>query len=391
MKINHPLMHNNFLTEDFKNVIKLLRSKNPILTQGKYVKIFEEQWSKWLGSKYSVFVNSGSSANFLTIQALKIYLKKKSLNIIVPPLTWNSDIVSIIKNNCKPFFVDINLHNLCINEDQIINTIKKNKIDVLFITHAIGFNGLNKNILSVCKKNKVIILEDVCESHGAKFQNKKLGNYGLMSNFSFYYAHHMSTIEGGMISTNNFQLFLILKMIRSHGLLREIKIPKLINKMSKKYKNLSKEFIFKYEGYNMRNNEINALIGIEQLKRLDKQNKKRNKNLFFFLKHLNRKLFFTEFDLEGISNYAFPLILRKGNFNLRKKLEKVMREKNIEFRRGGPGGGNQLKQPYLQSYKFKSTKLKNTDYVHNFGYYLGNFPSLSISKIKIICSELNKI
>jgi len=391
MKINHPLMHNNFLKSDFKQVIKLLNSTNPILTQNKNVAQFEKKWSSWLGVKYSTFVNSGSSANFLTIALLKIFLKKNKLNIIVPSLTWNSDIVSILKNNCNPFFVDINLNNLCANEQEIVKLISKNKIDVLFITHALGFNGLTKNIISLCKKQKIIIIEDVCESHGAKYKTKKLGSIGLVSNFSFYYAHHMSTIEGGMISTNNYQINLLSKMLRSHGLLREIKIPNLINKLSKKHKSLSKEFIFLHEGFNMRNNEINALIGLEQLKRLDKQNKKRSENFNFFLKHLDSSLFFVDFKIKGSSNYAFPLILKKSSFKLRDKLESLMKYHNIEFRRGGPGGGNQLRQPYLKKLNTDYKNFQNTEHMHNFGYYIGNYPSLKKRKIKLICSELNKL
>ena len=221
MNFEHNLMENNFSKEDIASLIDFLKknNKNPILTQNKNVKKFEKEWSKWLGCKFSVFVNSGSSANFLSMAILKI-LKKKG-EVIVPSLTWVSDVNSVIYHGFKPIFVDINPKNLCMDEDQILKKINKNTIAV-FLTHAQGFNGLTQKLLSILKKRKIELIEDVCESHGAKFKKKKLGTFGLISNFSFYYAHHMSTIEGGMVCTNNKKIYQIARSLRSHGMLREI-------------------------------------------------------------------------------------------------------------------------------------------------------------------------
>ena len=206
-------MKNNISKKDLSNVINFLKNDKNILTQNKNVKKFEERWSKWLGSKYSVFVNSGSSANLLSITVLKILYGKGE--IIVPPLTWVSDIASIIQNGFKPVFVDINMDTLSMNNEKIINAVNKNTIAV-FLTHAQGFNGLSSKLLKFLKDKRIHLIEDVCESHGANFGKKKLGNFGYMSNFSFYYAHHMSTIEGGMICTNDKKTYEILRMIRSH-------------------------------------------------------------------------------------------------------------------------------------------------------------------------------
>ena len=174
MSFHHPLMNNNFTKSDMKEVNKLIKSKNLILTQSKKVKEFEDKWSKWLGVKYSTFVNSGSSANFITIAALKILNKNKNKNeIIVPTLTWVSDINSVIMNGYKPIFVDINFSNLSMNVDEVIKKITKRTLAV-FITHAQGFNGLNTDLLKYLKKRKILLIEDVCESHGAKFKEKKL-------------------------------------------------------------------------------------------------------------------------------------------------------------------------------------------------------------------------
>lgn len=220
-----PLMDNNINYDDRKKLIHFLKN-NTIYTQSKKVSEFEKKWSRWLGVKYSVFVNSGSSANFLTMKTLKILNKHNSKNeIIVPTLTWISDIVSVIESGFKPVFVDIDPKTLCMDNYEIIKKINKKTLGV-FITHAQGFNGLSDELLKILKKKKIKLIEDVCESHGAKFKSKKLGTYGDMSCFSFYYAHHLSTIEGGMICTNNKKNYEILRMLRSHGMLREIKNKK---------------------------------------------------------------------------------------------------------------------------------------------------------------------
>ena len=387
----HSLMENNINKEDIDVIIKFLKkNKKRIFTQSKKVKEFENKWSKWLGVKYSVFVNSGSSANLITMLALKIL--KGNGEVIVPTLTWISDIASVIQNGFKPVFVDINPTNLCMNEEDIIKNIN-GKTKAVFMSHIQGFNGLSSNLLKFLKKKKIELIEDVCESHGAKFKNKKLGSYGLMSNFSFYYAHHMSTIEGGMVCTNNKKVYELLRVLRSHGMARELGNVKEEKKIIKNYPKLSPKFIFLHPTYNVRNNEISAVLGINQLKRLDKNNKIRNINLKYFLDNIDSTHYQTNFDLKGCSNYAFPLVLIKQNFINRKKLEDKMKEFKIEFRRGNAGGGNQLRQPYLKNFVNKNMikKFKNVDHIHFFGYYLGNYPSLKKEKIYKICQILNSI
>ncbi len=387
----HNLMHNNFTSKDLLAIKKLLNNKNIILTQSENVEKFEKLWSKWLGVKYSTFVNSGSSANFISIKILQILNKNKQKNeIIVPSLTWVSDINSVIMNGFKPVFVDINLSNLSMNLEEVLSKINKKTLGI-FITHAQGFNGFNDLFLKEIKKKNVFLIEDVCESHGAKHNNKKLGTFGQISNFSFYYAHHMTTIEGGMISTNNKKIYEISKILRSHGMVRESKNKVFEKKMIKKYNNLSPKFIFLYPTLNFRNNEIGAVIGINQLKSLDKNNKKRTKNFIFFLSNIDSNKYFTNFDLKGSSNYAFPIILNTKNIKVRDKFEKYLANNNIEFRRGNAGGGNQLRQPYLKNYiKNKNfLKFKNVDRVHYFGYYIGNYPNLKLTKIKKITNILN--
>ena len=390
MQFSHPLMHNNFTKADMNAAIKLFRQKSKNLTQSKYVKLFEKKWAKWLGVKYSVFVNSGSSANLLTMTVLKILYTKGE--IILPTLTWVSDINSVIQNNFKPVFVDVNPRNLCMSETEIIKKVNKNTLAV-FMTHAQGFNGLTSKLVSFLKKRKVLLIEDVSESHGATFNKKKLGTFGKISNFSFYYAHHMTTIEGGMICTNDKKIYEIVKILRSHGMVRESNNSVFEKKMIKKYPKLSPKFIFLYPSYNFRNNEVGGIIGLSQLKSLDNNNKKRKENFKFFLKLIDRSKYRADFQLQGSCNYAFPVILRKKSLKSRNLFEKTLLKNKIEFRRGNAGGGNQLRQPYLQNFS-KSMNLndfKEVEHIHFFGYYIGNYPSLSKAKIKKICNILNHI
>tara|TARA_B100001996_G_scaffold377858_1_gene361120 strand:- start:29 stop:1210 length:1182 start_codon:yes stop_codon:yes gene_type:complete len=391
MKLNHPLMHNNFLSSDMNAVRKLIKNKNLILTQSKKVLEFEKKWSKWLGVKHSVFVNSGSSANFISMLILKSFLPKKR-EIIVPTLTWVSDINSVIMSGFKPVFVDIDPKTLSMDQDQVLKKINKNTLAV-FVTHVQGFNGLSDKLLKRIKSKKILLIEDVCESHGAIFRGKKLGTHGLMSNFSFYYAHHMSTIEGGMICTNNKRIYEQARIFRSHGMARESKNSKFQKQMIKKYPKLSPQFIFLHPTFNFRNNEIGAVIGINQLKRLNKNNRARTKNLKLFLSLLDPTKYRTDYNTIGSSNYAFPVIFKNKNFKFRERFELTLKKYNIEFRRGNAGGGNQLRQPYLKPYlgKINLRKFPEVEHVHFFGYYIGNYPELNSSKIKKICTVLNKI
>ncbi len=380
-------MYDNITIEDRKIAAKYIRNSN-IFTQSKKVKEFEQKWSKWLGVKYSIFVNSGSSANYLTFLAIKIIYGTGE--VIVPPLTWNSDINAVIQNNFKAKFVDINLNTLSMDPNKILKNLNKNT-KAVFLTHAQGFNGLTDELIKSLNKKKILLIEDVCESHGATFRNKKLGSFGKISNFSFYYAHHLSTIEGGMICTNDKKIYETIRILRGHGLLRESGNKKFENKVKKKYNKLSPNFIFLYPGFNMRNNEIQAIIGINQLKRLDANNKLRAKNFQFFLSKLNKNRFFTDYLVKGNSNYAFPLILKTKSFRNRDRFEKHLTKNRVEFRRGNAGGGNQMRQPYLKKViKIKNfNNFQNVEHVHHFGYYIGNFPQLSKKNIIKLVNIIN--
>ena len=389
MRLEWPLMKNNITTEDLDVLIRFLK-KHPRLTQSYNVQAFEREWSKWLGVKYSVFVNSGASANLITIAALK-YLYGNG-EIIVSPLTWVSDIASVIQNGFAPVFVDINPKNLCMNDTQVIARLSE-KTKAVFITYVQGFNGLTDRMVEVLKERNIPLIEDVCESHGATFKGKKLGSFGLISNFSFYFAHHMSTIEGGMVCTNDKIIYETIRMLRSHGMVRESTSNDIKQKYINEYPDLSPDFIFAYPAYNVRNTEIGAVLGRNQLKRLDKNNAKRRMNFKIFLENIDSRKYRTNFDLEGSCNYAFSLIINDSDLEFRDRVEKRMRKAGIEFRRGSSGGGNQLRQPYLKEIVSKQEykKYPEVEHVHFYGYYIGNYPDLKKQKILALCKLLNSI
>ena len=206
-----PLMRNNILREDLDAVIEHLKQDDPILTHGANVRAFEAEWSQWLGVKYSVFINSGASSNLLTMAVLKIRHPEGG-EVIVPPLTWVSDIASVLQNGFTPVFADIDPRTLSMDTDEILAKITA-KTRAVFLTHVQGFDGLKDKLLAELKKRNIPLIEDVCESHGAAHAGRKLGSFGWISNFSFYYAHHMSTIEGGMVCTDDAEVYQQVRML----------------------------------------------------------------------------------------------------------------------------------------------------------------------------------
>lgn len=389
---HYPLIENNITSGDKEVLIEFLRNSDR-LTHGSKVREFEKKWSEWLGVKYSVFVNSGSSANLLSMEILKLMTKSNPENpeVILPALTWISDISSVIRCGFRPVFADINLSNLSLSVEEIKSKITENTVGI-FITHALGFNGLSEELLELASSRGIHLIEDACESHGAEFKNQKVGTFGLMSNFSFYYAHHISTIEGGMICTNDEEVYKYARMLRSHGLLRESGDDDYADIIIKENPNLFESFIFPIMGYNFRPNELNAVIGLNQIKCLDQNNEKRRSNFEIFLSGLDKKVYFTDFELEGSCNYSFVIMLREPNKSMMSQIEAKLKENKIEYRRGTIGGGNQLRQPYMKGVTdLPPEALPNTDHVHFNAMYIGNFPTLESSQITNLCEVLNQL
>jgi len=382
-----PLMSNNITSEDRNALIDFLHDDNR-LTHGKKVEEFEKRWSDWLGVSYSVFVNSGASANDISMHIVRQMFGEGE--VIVPPLTWVSDISSIIHAKLTPVFVDINSCSLGLDSKEIKKKINKNT-KAIFLTHILGLNGMDQEIRDISIDEGIPIIEDVCESHGAKWKNQKLGTFGLMSNFSFYYAHHMTTIEGGMICTNSEEVYNFARMFRSHGMTREVKNDEFRLRVIEENPDLNPDFIFYVAAHNMRPTELGAVVGISQLPRLDSNIERRNRNFDEFLAELDPNRFKVDFFTEGCSNYALILVLRNPDLTLRDKVENVLRENGIEFRRGLSGGGNQIRQPYIKrlNMNLHPEQFPNADFVHHFGWYIGNYPDLEISRIKNLCRLVN--
>lgn len=386
-----PLMRNNILREDLDAVIEHLKQDDPILTHGANVRAFEAEWSEWLGVKYSVFINSGASANLLTMAILK-QKHPEGGEVIVPPLTWISDIASVLQNGFKPVFVDIDPRTLGMDPAKILAAIT-DQTRAVFLTHVQGFDGLTDELVSQLQRRNIPLIEDVCESHGASHNGKRLGSIGWISNFSFYYAHHMSTIEGGMVCTNDPEVYQQARMLRSHGMVREANDPAVRSAYHDAYPELNPDFIFAYAAYNMRNTEIGGIMGRSQLKRLDKIVERRTENLLHFLQKIDPSKYRTDFKLEGSSNYAFNLILKEADDELVNKLMTAMREGGVEFRRGSAGGGNQVRQPYLKGIVPEGHHLQfpETEHIHFYGFYIGNFPDLKTEEIDRLCAILNAV
>jgi len=384
-----PLMRNNISRGDLDAVIRFLEQDDPILTQSAQVAAFEREWAAWLGVKHCVFVNSGSSANLITMAALRE--SAGAGEIIVPTLTWVSDIASVLQCGFEPVFVDIDPQTLGMDLDQVIDSITP-RTKGIFLTHILGYDALSDAFLAEIGRRGIPLIEDVCESHGATHGGRRLGSFGLMSNFSFYYAHHLSTIEGGMVCTDDAELFEMLRMFRSHGMVRESTSAAVKDAYRERYADLNPDFIFAFPSYNVRSTEINAVIGRHQLPRLDANNEIRSRNLDIFLDGLDSNRYRTDFRREGSSNYAFTLVLREPDEALRARVETTLRGERIEFRRGTSGGGNQLRQPYLRKlYGDAYARFPKIDHVHFFGYYIGNYPDLEASRVQGLCDLLNRL
>ncbi|RMH36234.1 MAG: DegT/DnrJ/EryC1/StrS family aminotransferase [Nitrospirae bacterium] len=386
--LHWPLMYNNVTRQDLDALIEFLHHDIPRLTQAEQVEAFEREWSTWLGVKHSVFVNSGSSANLLTLAALREHTGPGE--IIVPALTWVSDIAAVLHCGFTPVFVDSDPSTLGMDPEQVLAKVTS-KTRAVFLTHVLGLNALTDELVGELTARGIPLIEDACESHGATFRGRKVGTFGLLSNFSFYFAHHMSTIEGGMICTDDPELYQTVRMMRSHGLVRESTSEELKRAYARRYADLHPDFIFAFPAYNVRSTELNAVIGRSQLRRLDANIAIRRRNFQLFLDHLDPDLFRTDFQIEGNSNYALILVLQRPDPVLRDRVAQALRGCGVEYRQGLSGGGNQLRQPYLR-HRCPSVDRLNlpvVDHLHFYGFYLGNYPELPPDHILTLCRVLN--
>lgn len=380
-------MKNAFLKEDeTKKALAEFILNADMLSMGVKCREFETEFAKFQGRKHAALFNSGGSANLALLQALKILGRlKEGDKVGFSALTWSTNVMPIIQMGLVPVAVDIEPATLNVMSDNLKTRLKNTKMRAFFITNALGFTGDYENILRVCRENGVLLIEDNCESLGAESTAGKAGNFGLAATFSFYVAHHMSTIEGGMICTDDTDLDEILRIVRANGWDRNL-TPEQQNKWRSKY-NIPGEFDAKYSfyelGFNLRPTEITGFLGLEQLKLVPESIKTREKN---FLKtdaaiRSNPDLIPIRHDhMKVKSAFAIPVLCRTPE--LRKKYIDRFVQAGVEIR--PMIAGNIQGQPFYGKYVRKAYPLPGTTFVHECGFYCGNYPELTEDELETI-------
>ncbi len=384
----YPLLSNGYAKRDLIEATKTLISRN--LTMGKKTVKFEKYFAKKIGAKYSLMVNSGSSANLLAFFCLTNVLKKnkveKGSECIIPGVCWSTTLWPILQSGLKPVFVDVDINNFCIDYSSIIKKVTK-KTKVIILVNVLGNCPEIDKIRIFAKKKKIYLIEDNCESLGSKYNNKFLGTYGDFGTFSFYYSHQVTAGEGGMIVCKSKNDYKILKSLRAHGWDRELKKQKI------------KGFNFINEGFNLRPLEVSASIGMSQFKRLNTMMKIRSKNRNMIIKKLkkdknwkNQFSFFNPTKKLKPSWFGLPLMINiEKSFNKMKYL-KFLNKNKIETR--PIISGNFVNQPSVKIHKirFKKKELLNCQKIEEKGFFIG-LPTelLSLNELNKLTNYLLKI
>ena len=371
---------------DIDNLIEWLK-EYPRLTKGPKTLEFESKWSKWLGTKYSVFVNSGSSANLLMLYALKILNKMKNNKVCVPALCWATDLSPVIQFDMNPLLIDCNLDNLSIDLNHLEEVFKVESPSVLILVSVLGLSPDMDLITNLCKKYDVILIEDNCESQGTKFKGVKLGNFGLMSSFSTYFGHTMSTIEGGVITTNDEEIYYTLLQLRSHGWDRDL--PEFKQKELRKeweVSDFSALYTFYIPGFNLRSTDLQAQLGIQQLDKVDGMINNRFQNFLYYKSKLENKTWFPKtFSDEFTSNFAIPFITKTAED--KEKLIKELDSNNIVCR--PLISGSMGIQPFYKKL-YGENKLPNCSIIDEKGVYVPNHDKMTKEDIDRVCDILLK-
>lgn len=355
-------------------------STYPQLTQGPKVKEFEAQWSSFLGVKYSTFVNSGSSALLLSYYAIQLTTGRK--NIIVPGLSWATDLAPVIQFGFNPILCDCNLDDLSLDLNHLEELLQNYQDCVVCLVSVLGLVPDMDKILELKAKYNFILLEDVCESFGSKYKTQKLGSLGDISVFSLFYGHHLSTIEGGMICTNDEKLNDVLKMIRAHGWDRELSPDKQSSLRNEhNIDDFSASYTFYYPGFNVRGTDLQAFIGIGQLKKAENVILKRNLYYNFFKDNLTLDWKPKQNEDKFVSNFCYPIISVNKD-----KIVKNLLENNIECR--PLICGSMGKQPFYKNL-YGETILPNASLVDKYGIYIPNNPDLTHAEMIFIAKIIN--
>lgn len=375
------LAEDTLAPDDFDALADWLRTY-PRVTQGEQVEAFERAWSHWLGVDHSIMVTSGTAANFALL-AVVARRMKRSPRVGVSAVTWSTNVTPSLLLGHELVFFDVDLQSLGVATDQVCTAMEAGDIDILLVTHLLGFNALTREIVETAERNEVVLLEDCCESHGARFADRHVGTIGVGSTFSFYFGHHMSTIEGGMVSTSDDELADELRLMRAHGLARE-------SQRFSSYKAASPEtdpgFLFVRSGLNFRATELQAFLGLRQLKSLDGRIDHRNSNLFRFLGRLPTYLL-RSYRTEGVSSFALPLIAQ--NEADAWQVKGIVDALDIERR--PLVAGNLLKQPFLanEPVTVYGGATPSADHLHACGLYVGNGHHVTQGMVDILTERLD--
>lgn len=381
------LMKNTFYgeKETKEKLAEFILSSN-ILSMNSQCKKFEEDFSKYQGRKYSVLFNSGSSANLALIQSLiNCDVLKKGDKVGFSALTWATNPMPLIQLGLDPIALDVSLKNLNVNSENLLDIGEDLK--AVFITNLLGFSGDLDQIKEICEQRGIILLEDNCESLGSELKGVKLGNFGLASTFSFYVGHHLSTIEGGMVCTDNKEIYDMLLMVRAHGWNRNLD-PDKKNELIEAHEveEFYDPYTFYHLGYNLRPTEITGFLGNEQLSYIEEILRKRNEIFKRYEDAVRNSESIEKIDvshLSFVSNFAYPLVFKnKEDFEKYKKIFSEISEIRPIV------GGNIVEQPFFKSKRYSKVNAKK---IHSLGFYIPNNPDLTEEEIETIVKTLKNI
>ena len=361
--------------------------KSQYLSMGKECFRFEKNFAQKQKTEYAVFVNSGSSANLILIQALlNLGRLKKGDKVGVSALTWSTNVMPIMELGLEPVIIDCELDTLNVSPRILEKYL--DKIQALFLTNALGFSDDILGIKKMCEENDILFLEDNCESLGTEVDGCLLGNFSLASTFSFFVGHHMSTIEGGMLCTNDEELYNMFLIARAHGWGRNLKADKK-QELEKKHKidNFYSQYTFYDLGFGLRPSEINGFLGNVQILFLDDIIAKREENFQKFLKatHKNKKIIPLEIKhMNFVSNFAMPVVFKEqiDVLSYRKKFS----DQKVEIR--PIIAGCIAEQPFFKKYINSKQDYPNASFIHKNGFYFGNNPDMTEQEINILCNLL---
>jgi CDP-6-deoxy-D-xylo-4-hexulose-3-dehydrase len=370
--------------EDINSLIEWLsQDEIPKLTKGKLTLELEKKWAEKVGTKYSVYVNSGSSAILLALAAILESGKLKNKKIIIPGLSWATDVSSPMLLGMEPIMCDCNLEDL---------SCDLNHLEELFITHnpssmilvsPLGLVPNMEKIMSLCEKYNVILFEDVCESMGSKYQGKYLGSFGFASFFSMYFGHHLSTIEGGFINTNDEDFYYLLLMMRSHGWDRDLPKEKQ-DELRNKYEvsDFDSLYNFYVPGFNLRATDLQAFIGVRAIEKLERYSKLRNDNFKTYNNLIKvNELTLIERNDDFVSNFALPIVSKN-----KKEIVSKLELNGVEVR--PLIAGDMSKKPMWYE-KFGKVNLPNCELINEYGFYIPNHQGLTQNEINFICKIIN--